>query len=217
MLPIALPALPVIQGHGVRFEEKELHATPDGFYGLLESKLKERALPGVEWERINHREGAGTREYLRVYRGAYNFDIGASPFGEGLFFSWWLVRKPFYAGPFIAGLIYLVMGVFLLSNLYNGIFITNDIVGPLFGFIFFSALVLVAGGAMIAQIGPHVEDRMYDIPHFGLLWAAILNSTHYFRADTAAIFEAHIKRIFEEACEEITSGQGVRSLEREVS
>lgn len=34
------------------------------------------------------------RDYLRVTRGKYTFDLCAAPFGIDFFVSWWLVEQP---------------------------------------------------------------------------------------------------------------------------
>lgn len=200
-----------IYGHDAQFFEEDTHATPEAFYSLMEAKLEDRALPGVSFSRTKHREGAGTREYLRISRGAYNFDIGASPFGKGLFFCWWLVRRPFRGARFISAAIWIFLGLISLRLFAGSLLVGGMLRNFLFFFVIAGAL-FIFGGALVVQSGPHAEDRLYDIPFWGPLWATVFNSVHYFRADTAAIFEAHIKILFEEAYEEITSGKGLRGI-----
>lgn len=62
------------------------------FYSLIESRIKEENIKGVKTNRVSYSEGglfSGKREYLRVSRGEFIFDICAAPFGKGFFVSWW--------------------------------------------------------------------------------------------------------------------------------
>jgi len=70
-----------------------LHDSPQRFYGSLEGAITRRQIPGTELSRIDYREGgifSAKREYLRVRRNEYVFDICAAPFGNSFFVSWWL-------------------------------------------------------------------------------------------------------------------------------
>jgi len=74
-----------------------LQESPKTFYASLEEAINKRELPDVSLSRIDYREGgifSPEREYLRVKRKEYIFDICAAPFGRGFFVSWWLGEKP---------------------------------------------------------------------------------------------------------------------------
>src|SRR5580658_7581549 len=67
------------------------------FYQSVETAIKERAVPETQGTRVEHREGglaSASREYLRLHRGKYAFDICAAPFGKGFFVSWWFTVPP---------------------------------------------------------------------------------------------------------------------------
>lgn len=67
------------------------------FYASVEKAVERRQIPKVRISRVDHREGgvlSAKREYLRVSRLEYVFDICAAPFGTGFFVSWWLVQVP---------------------------------------------------------------------------------------------------------------------------
>ena len=62
------------------------------FYRQVEETLKKHNLPDISYSRITHSQGgifSSKREYLRISREAYNFDICAAPFGNDFFVSWW--------------------------------------------------------------------------------------------------------------------------------
>jgi hypothetical protein len=70
--------------------------SPQDFYKSVEANIKKYDVPGIKLSRVNYFEGSfigGRREYLRIRRGAFVFDICASPFGTGFFVSWWHVEK----------------------------------------------------------------------------------------------------------------------------
>ncbi len=87
-----------------------LQESPKSFYESLDEAIKKRGLPDVRISHIDFREGgmfSAKREYLRVKRKAFIFDICAAPFGKGFFISWWLgeaygfFRSAFMAIPLI--------------------------------------------------------------------------------------------------------------------
>ena len=74
-----------------------LQESPKSFYTSLEELIKKRGLPDVSVSKIDYKEGgifSVKREYFRVKRKGYIFDICAAPFGRGFFISWWLGETP---------------------------------------------------------------------------------------------------------------------------
>lgn len=61
-------------------------ATPMEFYKAVEEAIERRKIPDSSRSRIDYREGgllSAKREYLRVKRLSYTFDICSAPFGTG--------------------------------------------------------------------------------------------------------------------------------------
>lgn len=89
-------AEPEIRGHWSHLVDG-LQASPQEFYGNVEVAIKERQVPGATICRVTHKESgilSASREYLRVVRYEFAFDVCGAPFGRGFFVSWWLtVRK----------------------------------------------------------------------------------------------------------------------------
>jgi hypothetical protein len=74
-----------------------LQASPKEFYATLENVIRQRGVPNTEAFRIDCPEGgpfSAKREYLRVRRKEYVFDICGAPFANGFFVSWWLGELP---------------------------------------------------------------------------------------------------------------------------
>jgi hypothetical protein len=72
---------------------KDLKLSSQEFYKTVEMEIIERQIPNISLSRVTHRQSSiftANREYLRVARNEYIFDICAAPFGTGFFFSWWL-------------------------------------------------------------------------------------------------------------------------------
>src|SRR5689334_15349266 len=70
-------------------------ASPLTFYQAIETAIEVRKVPELQQSRTEFKEGGSLsahREYLRIVRGRYVFDICAAPFGTGFFFSWWLTE-----------------------------------------------------------------------------------------------------------------------------
>ncbi len=76
--------------------KKDLKLSSQEFYKAVELEIIERQIPNVSLSRVTHSQSsifAARREYLRVTRYEYIFDICAAPFGTGFFFSWWLGQR----------------------------------------------------------------------------------------------------------------------------
>lgn len=74
-----------------------LNASPNEFFDAVEQAVQEKQLEKAKHSRINWKEGgllSAKREYLRIRRQEYAFDVCGAPFGNGFFVSWWLGEVP---------------------------------------------------------------------------------------------------------------------------
>jgi hypothetical protein len=72
---------------------ENLQFSSQEFYDSVEKIIKEREIPDITLKRVTFSQKglfSAKREYLRVKRNEYVFDICAAPFGKGFFISWWL-------------------------------------------------------------------------------------------------------------------------------
>jgi len=108
-----MASTPVISAHWYHLFDN-LQLSSNEFYASIEQSIKENDLPKVSTTRINLSEGgllSSNREYLRIKRNDYIFDICAAPFGKQFFISWWLGESSGILGeilskiPFIGGLL----------------------------------------------------------------------------------------------------------------
>ena len=74
-----------------------LQQSPLSFFEAVEEAVKSKNIEGTKYSRIDWREGgvfSAKREYLRIRRQNYTYDICGAPFGNGFFVSWWLGEVP---------------------------------------------------------------------------------------------------------------------------
>lgn len=74
-----------------------LKVSPKEFFTHVEKALETKLIPDTRRSRADWREGgimSAKREYLRVLRKKYAFDICGAPFGNSFFISWWLGEMP---------------------------------------------------------------------------------------------------------------------------
>lgn len=72
-------------------------ASPLDFYSAVDKAIAQRVVPDSKSSRIDWKEGgilSAKREYLRIRRKEYIFDICGAPFGDAFFVSWWLGEVP---------------------------------------------------------------------------------------------------------------------------
>jgi hypothetical protein len=84
--------IPIIDAHWCHHFDN-LQLSSKEFYSSIEQIVKDQELPKVKMSRVNLSEGglfSSGREYLRIERNQYIFDICAAPFGKEFFISWWL-------------------------------------------------------------------------------------------------------------------------------
>ena len=184
------------------------------FYDLVEETLERRQIPKLETLRTERHEGgvlSAKREYLRLMRERYVFDICAAPFGTGFFFSWRFAQLPLLVTPF--GLITLV--VFLMIPLAVLIVATNFFAG-----LFFWILALGLGGLILRNVGDLPEFERMDkfisgIPGWGDIYQRFFRPVTYFRTDTGMMFKSAVHNAIMEAFDAVTESKGIILTEAE--
>lgn len=76
---------------------ENFHASSQQFYERVAVAIEQRKVPDARVSRFQWSEGgllSAKREYLRITRKDFFFDICAAPFGTGFFVSWWLTQMP---------------------------------------------------------------------------------------------------------------------------
>lgn len=76
---------------------ENFHASSQQFYERVALAVQTRQIPDARLSRFHWNEGgilSAKREYLRITRQDFFFDLCAAPFGTGFFVSWWLTAVP---------------------------------------------------------------------------------------------------------------------------
>jgi hypothetical protein len=179
------------------------------FYNLVVQAMERRRVPESEVSQVDWRESgmfSAKREYLRLRRGRYIFDICGAPFGTGFFVSWWLTQvRPSPAGPTVLA--------FFMSGLLS--FVLTSTFGAIEGTLTLVILWVVGFfvvGAFVSQGESVWADYVMAILVFGWLIERIFRPVTYFRIDTALMFQATVGASVHEVVDEITRARGGRPL-----
>ena len=76
---------------------ENFQTSPMDFYSQVEAAIQKRQIPEIKTSRVDWRESgilSAKREYLRVRRKEFVFDLCGAPFGNAFFFSSWLGELP---------------------------------------------------------------------------------------------------------------------------
>src|SRR5437868_6847318 len=126
---------------------ENFQASSLGFYELLEAAMERRKVPEQHAARVEFKEGglvSAHREYLRMHRGKYAFDICAAPFGTGFFISWWFTEPPLKYGILYTLLFFLALFVGMDVAYIVGFSVGAALSGIVFG-IFLGGFFAVFG------------------------------------------------------------------------
>jgi len=189
---------------------ENLEASPREFYNSVEAAVQRRQIPNARTSRVDWREGgvfSALREYLRVARGRYVFDICGAPFGTGFFVSWWLAEPRSPWGP--------------LALLILIIFTPGAVMGSFEAFGFFWGLLFVVIGLPIlfwlfvkfmTKLREGWDDALVAMPFLGRLYERIFRPETYYRIDTTLMFQQAVHAAVLEVVDQMTSSKGIRAL-----
>jgi hypothetical protein len=180
-----------------------LQYSPMQFYGEVEAAVRKRQLPDCEISAVDWPEGgvfSAKREYLRIARKGYTFDVCGAPFGTGFFVTWWMAEIPpsLKRAAAILSLVFLVpialvftvvggpMGLLLAAFLF-----------PFFFVSFYMMLLVFRGFA----------DYLLMVPVIGAILAPFLRPFTYYKADTADMFCTAVHSAVQEVIDDITRGK----------
>jgi hypothetical protein len=182
------------------------------FYAAVEEAVARRQIPDVRFSRVEHAESgllSANREYLRVGRGKLSFDVCAAPFGNGFFFSWWLVEPVALGIFYLIGLIGLLFPVLFLSMLVFGIF--KGVF--LFPFIYVGLVGVLAVLVRSGKFGDEAE--VIAMPKIGIVYERVFQPLTYYKLDTETMFRNAVHTAVMEVIERLTGEKGLSPLSPE--
>lgn len=189
---------------------ENMQASAQGFYSDVTTAIEKRQIPDIYFERVDWKESSflsADREYLRVIRGRYVYDICAAPFGNGFFFSSWMAER--LPSPLIASIALMVAPIVsfwvLLVFIYAG--------GTL-GFLFWGASNVVGLTLFIVALTKEsaFADHFFVVPYIGPVLEETFRPNTYFRSDTEAMFRSMAHNAVLEAVDATTKAKGAREL-----
>ena len=192
------------------------------FYAAVERAVEARAVPESTPSRIEHKEAglaSAKRQYLRVQRGKYAFDICASPFGNGFFVSWWYTEPPLKFG-FLYSLVFF-LGVFFTLNVAGsiGLAIGRAMGGLAFGVLLSAISAFLGVPALLWCVGNMIrrgeiggESAILGMPLVGRAYEVIFAPDTFYSLDTALMFQDAVHNAVLETVDCMTAAKGIRAV-----
>lgn len=206
------------------------------FYDSVVAELTARELPRLHTSRVAYHEGgilSGKREYLRLARERFAFDVCAAPFGTGYFFSLRFVQLPRTG--------WLSLLLLLLAIPLLGLFALKELLMGNAGAIAICLAVLFAVGYGIMKYSPATNTApspavpppgeanapaaqpgpLGDMPDFDAFilnmpvvgeWYERIRRDHYYRYDSRMLYHTIVSEIVKKKVEEMTAAKGVQLL-----
>jgi len=197
-------------------------ASTHEFYRAFEAAVGGCAVPQISVKVVEHKEGglaSANREYLRMHRGKYAFDICAAPFGTGFFVSWWLTIPPLRFG-FLYTLGFFI-GVMIGCNIAYvvGMAFGAAISGLVFGAFAGICFVLVGVPALLWFLGNALrqgvikgESTVLAMPLVGWLYERIFAPPTFYSIDTALMFQDAVHGAVVNVMNCMREAKGLRAL-----
>lgn len=190
---------------------ENMQASPLEFYKRVEEAVGKREIPDLQISRVTWKESgilSADREYLRVMRGRYLYDICAAPFGNGFFFSSWMAESlpsPFWAMLGFCLLPFVVIFLLLFLVYYIGVLGFMLWISSLTAGLVFLILALSKEESVFA-------DHIFVVPFMGPFLERLCRPNTYFRSDTEAMFRTMAHNAVLEAVDATTKAKGAREL-----
>lgn len=184
------------------------------FYAAVEEELKRRQVPGMDITCVDFSEGgllSANREYLRLQRERFVFDVCASPFGTSYFFSIRFVELPMRLN--IWEWIAFIIGTSCALTLIQALL--SNLCGMLIGSILLVPTILLIIWFLrnLGNFGLYYIDTvLYSLPVIGAVYEKFFRPETYFRHDTRLMYLETINSVVQDKITEVTSGKGIRLL-----
>jgi len=192
------------------------------FYSSVEQGVTMLCVPEVNGTRVEHKEGglaSANRQYLRMHRGKFAFDICAAPFGSGFFVSWWFTEPPLpFAFLYTLGFLF---GLMITMDIAFGIGMAIGALMKGYGFGLFlggcaailgvPALLWLIGNGMRQGTIPG-ERTVLAMPLVGWIYERIFAPATFYAIDTGLMFQDAVHKVVLDVIDQMTATRGVRML-----
>lgn len=190
---------------------ENMQASPMEFYKQVEEAVGKREIPDLQISRVTWKESgilSADREYLRVMRGRYLYDICAAPFGNGFFFSSWMAEK-------LPSPLWAIIGFLLLPFVVFYLFFLLVYYGGVLGFLFWGGALVAGLVFLIVALSKEESafaDHIFVVPFIGPFLERLCRPNTYFKSDTEAMFRTMAHNAVLEAVDATTKAKGAREL-----
>jgi hypothetical protein len=188
------------------------------FYAALDAALERRRIPDARVSRVTITEEGvlpaevglltQARVCVRVEREELTIDACATPFGNGLSVSWWLMR------PSRKGLLYLLLALAVLLGAPIAVAGFDFLTGT-FGFLLGTAWCTMLAGALIAIAGflvrrrvLRLEEEVRALPVAGAIYDWFYRPAAHYRLDLAESFSTAVHLAVLEAIDTVSRSRG---------
>lgn len=191
---------------------EEMKASSLEFYKQVEEAVKKREIPDIRLERVTWKESgilSADREYLRVSRGRYLYDVCAAPFGNGFFFSSWMAEKlpsPLWA---------IIGSLFLIVFVLPWTFMLFVYMGGILGFLLWGGALATGLVFLVISLSKQESafaDHFFVIPFIGPVLERLCRPNTYFRIDTESMFRTMTHNAVLEAVDAATKASGIKEI-----
>jgi hypothetical protein len=206
-----------------------LQLSPKAVYRRVEEIVEERQIPQARLSRVWRPEAgplSSPREYLRIERLGYCFDVCAAPFGKEFFVSWRLIRPlPTWYGilGWHIGSIFILIAAFGLIQAFTGIgaalasHVSLQAMGSAFllgilASISLPPIALFLTYHVAIRMGVAAVQTIHAILIFGPLYMRFFNPVTYYAEDTAKVFQQVSDEAVQRVVAELSENKGLRAL-----
>ena len=186
--------------------------SPREFYSAVEALIQQHQVPELKISRVTWKERSlfsARREYLRLERGRYVYDLCAAPFGADFFFSSWLViLPPSFTFLQILGMLFTIVALLAVYCLHGLVWL-----GVAVAAFVLLALLLRGHRLEIFALGRvPLENFLLGLTIIGAIWERYFRRLTYFELDTAAMFQKAVHEAMLEVIDGITQAKGLRPM-----
>lgn len=182
----------------------------DRFYQAIEDEVNARKVPGLDFHRIDFREGgllSGKRDYLRLRRERLTFDICSAPFGTSWFFSYRFSEIPAPLFPIELILLLVVIGALVFHYIFLFGFISG---GVLIGLTIISLLLILRNTLTLGL--EDFDAWLLTVPIVGRIYELLIRKDTMFRQDTRAMYVEMMERVIREKITACTAEAGIEQV-----
>jgi hypothetical protein len=181
------------------------------FYAAVEKELKDLEVPGLQIFYVDFAEGgvlSAKREYLRLTRERFVFDVCAAPFGKAYFFSCRFAEIPAVIRLWQL-LVVLIAALMIVALAFRYLGLILGAVVLLAGFVF---LIYTLRNAVAMGLRD-LDATLIKSPVVGPIYENWFRKETYYRQDTRLMYRDTVNDVVKAKVEEVTGAKGIKLIQ----